>query len=180
MKTPRADYTLGFKKEAVRLVQGGQRQSEAASSPGSWIKADAAGRLAGRKAVKAVSDEQMEISRLKAELARTRMERDILKKATAYFARESRRDTPSSKNTGRSGRSRTNAACSRSAPAASGHGASAAAARPRRASVCPVRRCWPMSGLPSPPASKPPAGPACGGNCARKGSRSARSGFGRP
>ena len=77
MKTPRADYTLGFKKEAVRLVQGGQRQSEAASSPGNWIKADAAGRLAGRKAVKAASDERQEISRLKAELARTRMERDI-------------------------------------------------------------------------------------------------------
>lgn len=32
----------------------------------------------------------MEISRLKAELARVRMERDILKKATAYFARASR------------------------------------------------------------------------------------------
>jgi transposase len=31
----------------------------------------------------------MEIARLKAELAKTRMERDILKKATAYFARES-------------------------------------------------------------------------------------------
>ena len=72
MKTPRADYKLGFKKEAVRLVQGGQRQSEAASSPGNWIKADAA----GRKAVKAASDERQEISRLKAELARTRMERD--------------------------------------------------------------------------------------------------------
>ena len=43
-----------------------------------------------RKAVKAVSEERQEISRLKAELARTRMERDILKKATAYFARESR------------------------------------------------------------------------------------------
>jgi transposase len=40
--------------------------------------------------VKAVSQEQMEIARLKAELARVRMERDILKKATAYFARESR------------------------------------------------------------------------------------------
>ena len=97
MKASRADCTLEFKKEAVRLVQGGQRQSEAAASlgisgqtPGNWVKAEAAGRLAGRKAVKAVSDEQMEISRLKAELAKTRMERDILKKATAYFARESR------------------------------------------------------------------------------------------
>jgi transposase-like protein len=39
---------------------------------------------------KALSTEQMEIARLKAELSRVRMERDILKKATAYFARESR------------------------------------------------------------------------------------------
>jgi transposase len=32
----------------------------------------------------------MEIARLKAELAKARMEHDILKKAAAYFARESR------------------------------------------------------------------------------------------
>ena len=37
----------------------------------------------------AVSAEQMEISRLRAELSRVKMERDILKKATAYFAKES-------------------------------------------------------------------------------------------
>ena len=86
MKTPWADYTLEFKKEAVRLVQGGQRQPEAGASPGisgqtpgNWIKADAGGRLTERKAVKAAGDEQMEISRLKAGLAKTRMERDILK-----------------------------------------------------------------------------------------------------
>ena len=36
---------------------------------------------------KAVSAEQMEISRLRAELARVKMERDILGKATAYFAK---------------------------------------------------------------------------------------------
>jgi transposase len=39
---------------------------------------------------KPFSAEQVEIARLKAELAKARMERDILKKATAYFARESR------------------------------------------------------------------------------------------
>ena len=134
MKTSRADDTLEFKKEAVRLVQGGRRQPEVVGSPGisgqtlgNWIKADAAGRLAERKAVKAVSDEQMEISQLKAELARTRMERGILEKATAYFVGESRRDAPSSSGTGRSGRSRTSAACWRAAPAASARGASAAA-----------------------------------------------------
>ena len=97
MKTPRSDLTLEFKKEAVRLVKGGQRQSEVSASLGisgqtlsNWVKAEAAGRLTERVGVKAVSDEQMEISRLNAKLARTRMERDILKKATAYFARESR------------------------------------------------------------------------------------------
>ena len=84
MEASRADDTLEFKKEAVRLVPGGRRQSEVAVSlgisvqtPGNWIKADAAGCLTGRTAVKAASDEQMEISRLKAELARTRRERDI-------------------------------------------------------------------------------------------------------
>jgi transposase len=33
--------------------------------------------------------EQAEIARLKKEVARLRMERDILKKAAAYFAKES-------------------------------------------------------------------------------------------
>jgi transposase len=36
-----------------------------------------------------ISDEQALISRLKAENARLTMERDILKKATAYFAKDS-------------------------------------------------------------------------------------------
>jgi transposase len=37
-----------------------------------------------------VSAEQMEISRLRAELARVTMERDILGKATAFFAKGQR------------------------------------------------------------------------------------------
>jgi transposase len=41
-----------------------------------------------RSATPAVSAEQMEISRLRTELSRVKMERDILKKAAAYFARE--------------------------------------------------------------------------------------------
>ena len=87
MKTPRSDFTLEFKKETVRLVRSGQRQSQVSASPGisgqtlhNWVKADTAGRLSERAGVKAVSEEQMEIGRLKAELARTRRERDILKK----------------------------------------------------------------------------------------------------
>ena len=38
---------------------------------------------------RSASDLEAENTRLRKELAETRMERDILKKATAYFARES-------------------------------------------------------------------------------------------
>jgi len=51
-----------------------------------WVKAERLGQLKGVD-TKVVSAEQMEISRLRAELARVKMERDILGKATAYFAK---------------------------------------------------------------------------------------------
>ena len=54
-----------------------------------WVKADAVGGLKEAKG-KSVNADQMEVARLKAELAKMRMERDILKKAAVYFARESR------------------------------------------------------------------------------------------
>ena len=53
-----------------------------------WVKAQAAARL-GETSAKPFNAEQVEIARLKAELARVKMERDILKKAAAYFAKES-------------------------------------------------------------------------------------------
>ena len=94
-KTVRSRYTLEFKQEAVRLVQSGQSIAAVSRSLGiveqtlfNWVKASREGRLNGADS-KPVSAEQMEISRLRAELARVKMERDILKKATAYFAKES-------------------------------------------------------------------------------------------
>lgn len=91
----RARYTQEFKIEADRLVRGGQSIAAVAQTLGiadqtlhNWVKADEQGKLAVASA-KPVSAEQMEISRLRAELARVKMERDILKKATAYFAKES-------------------------------------------------------------------------------------------
>ncbi|ABM39643.1 transposase IS3/IS911 family protein (plasmid) [Polaromonas naphthalenivorans CJ2] len=94
-KTSRARYTLEFKQEAVRLVEGGQTIAGAARTLGiveqtlfNWVKAHRQGKLKGVDS-KPVSAEQMEISRLRAELARVKMERDILGKATAYFARGS-------------------------------------------------------------------------------------------
>ena len=92
----RAKYTLEFKQEAVRLVETGQTLAAAARSLGlvdqtlhNWVQAERQGKLKGAEK-KAVSAEQMEISRLRAELARVKMERDILEKATAYFAKAQR------------------------------------------------------------------------------------------
>jgi transposase len=93
-RAKRAKYTLEFKQEAVRLVESGQTLAAAARSLGlvdqtlhNWVQAERQGKLRGAEK-KAVSAEQMEISRLRAELARVKMERDILGKATAYFAKE--------------------------------------------------------------------------------------------
>ena len=93
-KATRAQYTIEFKQEAVRMVESGQSIAAAARSLGvveqtlyNWVKAKREGRLKGAASSKAVSVEQMEISRLRAELARVKMERDILGKATAYFAK---------------------------------------------------------------------------------------------
>ncbi len=92
--TRRARYTLEFKQEAVRLVEAGQSIAGAARSLGvvdqtlfNWVKAAREGKLKGADSASKVSAEQMEISRLRAELARVKMERDILEKATAYFAK---------------------------------------------------------------------------------------------
>ena len=94
-KGSRAQYTMEFKIEAARLVRGGQSVPAVAAILGineqtlrNWLKAERQGLLKGT-AARPVSPEQMEISRLRAELARVKMERDILKKATAYFAKES-------------------------------------------------------------------------------------------
>ena len=95
-KTARARYALEFNQEAVRLVQGGQSIAAAARALGvvdqtlfNWLKAQHEGKLKGADSQGKVSAEQMEISRLQAKLARVKMERDILGKATAYFAKGS-------------------------------------------------------------------------------------------
>ncbi len=94
-KSRRAAYTLEYKLEAVRLVEGGQSKAVTAKVLGipgqtldNWVRLAGQGKLAGAGA-RPVSAEQMELARLRAELARVKMERDILKKATAYFAKES-------------------------------------------------------------------------------------------
>ncbi len=87
-----------FKIEAVRLLlnRGGRTVAEIAENLG--VSPNQLHRWRGRyeKAVLNPSQharetaEQVEIRRLKKEVDQLKMEREILKKATAFFARESR------------------------------------------------------------------------------------------
>lgn len=93
-KIPRQSYTVDFKQEAVKLVRGGQTPAAVAKQLGiseqtlsNWRKAAAAGKLAASG--QRVTPEDMEFSRLRAENRRLQMENEILKKAAAYFAKES-------------------------------------------------------------------------------------------
>ena len=85
---------MEFKLEAVRLVESGRCIAEASRRLGvveqtlaNWVKLNRTGKLKEVVGKAGVTAEQMEIARLRAELARVTMERDILGKATAYFAK---------------------------------------------------------------------------------------------
>lgn len=104
-KQTRAKYTLEFKQEAVRQVKAGRAASAVAATLGmpkasltNWVRADAKGQLAmtseGKATTPTVTPEQAEIARLKAQVARLMMERDIAKKAAAYFAQDVLQGTP--------------------------------------------------------------------------------------
>ena len=94
-KTTRARDTLEIKQEAVRLVEGGQSQASAAKTFSlaeqalfNWVKTIRQERLKGAD-TKPVSAERMEIARLRGEVARVRLERDILVRATAFIGKVS-------------------------------------------------------------------------------------------
>ena len=94
MRVPRKEYTAEFKLLAVRRVNDGLTVGAVARELGlsgqtlrNWVKAAAAGKLNGAGA-KPVTPEQMELSRLRAENVRLKRATEILKKATAYFAKD--------------------------------------------------------------------------------------------
>ena len=97
-RLPKGKYTKEFREEAVKLVtEGGLRIPEAGrrlslppSTIANWIKAYKAGKLGNiGKSQRPLTEMEMELARVKRELAEVKMERDILKKAAAYFAKES-------------------------------------------------------------------------------------------
>ena len=93
-KIPKQEYTTEFKEQTVKQVKMGKSIGLVAKELGlveqtlrNWVKLAAVGKLtvAGSKVV---TPEQMDLSRLHAENVRLKRECEILKKATAYFARD--------------------------------------------------------------------------------------------
>jgi transposase len=94
MKIPKQAYTTEFKELAVKRVKEGQSISTVCRELGlsdqtlrNWVKAAAEGKLNGAGG-RIVTPEEMELSRLRAENLRLKRENEILRKATAYFARD--------------------------------------------------------------------------------------------
>jgi len=95
---PQGRYTRELRQEALRLIveekiscrEAAQRLSLAPSTLAYWVKAYKSGKLGEiGKAQKPLTEIEMELARTKKELAEVKIERDILKKAAAYFAKES-------------------------------------------------------------------------------------------
>lgn len=92
-KIPKQEYTAEFKEQAVKRAQevgigaAARELGLVGQTLRNWAKAASAGKLNAGGA-KPVTPEQMELSRLRAENARLKMHVEILKKATAYFAKD--------------------------------------------------------------------------------------------
>ena len=97
-RVPQGRYTREFRLEAVKMIieeklsfpEAGRRLSLPPSTLATWVKAFKAGRLGEvGKTYRPLTEIEMELARTKKELVEVKMERDILKKAAAYFAKES-------------------------------------------------------------------------------------------
>ena len=95
---PHGRYTKEFREEAAKLVVEGnisvpeaaRRLSVPMTTLAYWVKAYKAGKLGEvGKTQRPLTELEMELARTKRELAEVKMEREILKKAAAYFAKES-------------------------------------------------------------------------------------------
>lgn len=96
--TTRKRYSKEFKLDAISLVlEQGYTCTEAARSLeinanmlGRWIKEHEAGEGQSFRGNGKLTAEQLEIRKLREEVRRLTMEKDILKKATVFFAKETR------------------------------------------------------------------------------------------
>ncbi len=77
-------------EEGLAWGESARRLSLPTSTLANWVKAAKAGKLGDiGKSYRPLTEIEMELARTKKELAEVKMERDILKKAAAYFAKES-------------------------------------------------------------------------------------------
>jgi len=93
MPRTRPPYPPEFRQQIVALVRAGRTPEELAQEfePSgqtirNWVRQ--AERAAGARAAGLSSDEQRELARLRRENRQLRLEREILAKAAAWFARE--------------------------------------------------------------------------------------------
>ena len=94
-------YSVEFQSEAVKLVlkQGlsiaaaAKRLTIPKSRLGGWVKMARSGQFPSMPGTRTVAELETEVTRLRRELVNAQLERDILKKATAYFAKESQKGT---------------------------------------------------------------------------------------
>jgi transposase len=103
MSKTRPPYTPEFRRQIIELVRAGRSPDElakefesTAQSIRNWVAQ--AERDAGRRDDGLSSAEREELSRLRRENRQLRLERDILSKAAAWFARET--NTIPSKDSG--------------------------------------------------------------------------------
>ena len=95
---PRRVFTEEFKREAVKLVieqgltvtEASRKLDVASKSLRTWIGQQGRGELKSSLGAMKLTADQQRIRDLERELAIAKMERDILKKATALFAKESK------------------------------------------------------------------------------------------
>ena len=93
-KIPKQEYTAEFKEQAVKRAQevgvgpAARELGLVAQTLRNWLKVAAGGGKLTTPGTKPVTPEEMELSRLRAENARLKMHVEILKKATAYFAKD--------------------------------------------------------------------------------------------
>ncbi len=95
---PRGKYTKEFREEAVKLIteeklsypEAGRRLQLAPTTIMNWVKASKAGKLGEiGKNYRPLTEVEIELARVKKENVTLKMECEILKKAAAYFAKES-------------------------------------------------------------------------------------------
>lgn len=98
-RIPKGIYTPEFRAEAVKLVEAeglsidraAKRLSVPKSSLSNWVRAARSGKLAEvGKGQRLPSELEIELARARKELAEVKLERDLLKKCAAYFAKASR------------------------------------------------------------------------------------------